>query len=142
MDFGSLVSLNTKPSEENGWKKILKDYPLENCLWIKTQGTFELQEKKKKGVFPTRDASIKVILHENHKVYYSSLECEYESFILPPTEENIRHHVQEYFREKYSLELSVRPIHDKYFEDDRPFVVCNAQIQKGRTSFRKYRKEN
>lgn len=40
------------------------------------------------------------------------------------------------------MELSVRPIHDKYFEDDAPFVVCNAQIQKGHPSFSEYRKEN
>lgn len=142
MDFGSRISLNVKPLEESGWIKILKDYPLDDCLWIKTYGEFEVQEKKKKMIFPTRDARIKVILHENHKVYYSSLECEYESFILPPTEENIRHHVQEYFRTQYNLELSVRPLHDKYFEDDRPFVVCNAQIQKGQALFAKYRKEN
>ena len=33
----------------------------------------EVQEKKQKIVFPTKDASIVVVLHENHKIYYSYL---------------------------------------------------------------------
>lgn len=130
MDFGSLVSLNNKPENLVGWEKISENYPLAGCTWFQDRGTLEVQEKKKKLVFPTKDASIIVVLHENHKIYYSSLDSKYESFILPPTEDDIRHSVQDYFREKYSLELSVRPVHDKYFADDKPFVICNAQIQK------------
>lgn len=72
MDFGSLVSINTKPSEEMGWAKIQENYPLGDCLWMKTYGNLEMQEKKKKVVFPTKDARIVVVLHENHRVYYSS----------------------------------------------------------------------
>lgn len=130
MDFGSMVSLNIKPSDDNKWKKNTKDYPLSDCLWLKTHGTLEIREKKKKTVFPTKDASIIVVLHENHRIYYSSTEGEYQSFLLPPTENDIRHAIQDFFRSKFNLELSVRPIHDKYFENDRPFVVCNAQVQK------------
>ncbi|OIO76464.1 hypothetical protein AUJ87_02855 [Candidatus Gracilibacteria bacterium CG1_02_38_174] len=142
MDFGSLVSFNIKPSDESGWEKISKNYPLDDCFWLKTQGVLEVQEKKKKRVFPTKDASIKVVLHENHRIYYSSVEGDYQPFILPPTEDNVRQRVQEYFRDSYNLEVSVRPIHDKYFENDRPFIICNAQVQKGLPSFRKYQKEN
>lgn len=130
MDFGSKVSLNTKPSSDTEWRELSKKYPLNDCLWFKTQGALEIREKKKKTIFPTKDVHIKVVLHENHRIYYSSIEREYQPFILPPTETNIRQTVQEYFRTKHHLELSVRPVHDKYFEDDEPFVVCNAQVQK------------
>lgn len=99
-----------------------------------------MQEKKKKLIFPTKDASIRIVLHENHKTYYSSSETEYQAFTLPPTEGDIRHYVQEYFRVNYGLELSVRPVHDKFFENDRPFVVCNAQVQKGEVLFPAYEK--
>lgn len=157
MDFGSLVSLNTPhpsrglPAGEpspllrgEGKKDDINppspprrrdgdevdNYPLSGCKWLETKGALEIQEKKKKQVFPTKDASIQVILHENHRIYYSSKEDKYQTFLLPPTEEDIRHFVQSYFRDRYSLEVSVRPVHDKYFEDDRPFVACNAQVQK------------
>lgn len=57
-------------------------------------------------------------------------------------EDDIRHFVQAYFRNAYHLEISVRPVHDKFFENDQPFIVCNAQIQQGIPQFREYRKEN
>lgn len=98
--------------------------------------------KKEKVVFPTKDAKIIVVLHENHKIYYSENRDSYEPLTLPPTENNVRHTVQKYFREKYSLEVSVRPVHEKYFKNDAPFMVCNAQIQSGKTDFFRYRKEN
>lgn len=142
MDFGSLVSLNNKPSDYIGWNTIRENYPLGGCKWLETEGVLELQEKKQKRVFPTKDASIIVVLHENHRIYYSSETTGYKAFILPPTEGDIRHSVQEYFRTTYSLELSVRPVHEKYFEDDKPFVVCNAQVQQGEVRFSKYQKEN
>ena len=72
MDFGSLVSLNNKPASEKEWQDIKTDYPLSLCQWVKTRGTLEVQEKKQKLIFPTKDASIIVVLHENHRIYYSS----------------------------------------------------------------------
>jgi adenine-specific DNA glycosylase len=142
MDFGSLVSSNNKPIGQEDWDNILKNYPLSGCKWVETRGVLEIQEKKKKLIFPTKDASIRVILHENHHIYYSSRDEGYEPFCLAPSEDDIRHTVQEYFRTKYHLEVSVRPVHDKYFEDDKPYMNCNAQIQKGNPLFKKYRKEN
>lgn len=118
-----------------------KNYPLAGCKWFETKGALEVQQKKKKLIFPTKDASIRVVLHENHKTYYSSRDAEYQPFELPPTEGDIRHHVQEYFRSRYGLELSVRPVHDKFFENDRPFVVCNAQVQSGEIVFGAYNKD-
>ena len=117
-------------------------YPLKECKWHRTGGALEIQEKKKKMVFPTKDASIIVVLHENHRIHFSSEKWSYHPFTLTPTEEDIRQSVQAYFREKYNLELSVRPIHKKYFENDAPFMICNAQVQKGEVGFQSYRKEN
>jgi A/G-specific adenine glycosylase len=142
MDFWTLVSHNTKPANQHAWDCLMADYPLTNCEWIKSKGEFETQEKKKKYVFPSKDARIQVVLHENHKIYYSSAENEYEPFTLPPTEENIRHFVQEYFRTRHWLELSVRPVHSKLFKNDIPYVVCNAQIQAWKAPFREYKKKS
>lgn len=138
MDFWSLVSLNNKPNMDT----ILAAYPLSDCLWARTQGGLEIQEKKQKIIFPSRDAKIVVVLHENHKIYYSSLADRYQAFVLPATEWDIRHFVQAHFRDQYKLELSVRPVHKKYFENDEPLMLCNAQIQQGTVNFPIYRKEN
>ncbi len=74
MDFGSLVSLNNKPTSEKEWESLQKNYPFSLCKWLETRGTLEVQEKKQKLIFPTKDASISVVLHENHRIYYSSSE--------------------------------------------------------------------
>ncbi len=116
-------------------------YPLSGCRWHETGGRLEVPNVKRKTVFPTKDASIVVTLHENHRIYYSSSNTEYKPFLLPPTEGDIRHAVQDYFRNKYNLELSVRPVHCKFFENNAPFVSCNAQIQKGNPIFDIYHKQ-
>lgn len=95
MDFGSLFSLNNKNGID--WKK----YPLEGCRFHGTLGSLELGQKKKQRIFPTKDASIRVVLHENHRIYYSSETGEYRPFTLPPTEGDIRHSIQSHFRDKY-----------------------------------------
>lgn len=136
MDFGSIVSLNNKSGID--WE----DYPFKDCRFYKMLGSLEIEQKKKQRVFPTKDAQIVVVLHRDHKVYYSPTNGKYEPFVLPQTEGDIRHHVQEYFRTKYNLELSVRPVHDKYFENDQPYIICNAQVQKGNPNFPQYKKEN
>ncbi len=52
-----------------------------------------------------------------------------------------RKYVQDYFREKYGLELSVRPIHKKWLTGDgKPYVVVNVQIQAGVYTFSEYTK--
>lgn len=109
---------------------VTDQYPLPECKWYKTKGALEVSKLKKKTVFPIKDASILVTLHENHRIYYSSSDIDYKPFLIPPTEGDIRHAVQEYFRARYHLELSVRPIDRKFFENNAPFVSCNAQIQK------------
>ena len=66
----------------------------------------------------------------------------YLPFILPPSlTRDTRKYVQGYFREKYRLELSVRPVHKKWIsKDGRPFIEVNAQIQTGTYEFHEYSK--
>lgn len=136
MDFASLVSVNNISGVN--WD----DYPLTECIFGKTRGVLETEKSKVRTIFPTKDAQIVVILHENHRKYYSSKRGSYSPFLLPATEGDIRHAVQEYFRENYGLEVSVRPVHTRYFRDDMPFVECRAQVQSGKVIFEEYTKEN
>ncbi|MDD2917007.1 MAG: hypothetical protein PHH70_04150 [Candidatus Gracilibacteria bacterium] len=146
MDFGSLVSLNNTPVRTSPGEHHpvfdMSTYPLSGCKWFETRGIQEISEKKQKHIFPTKDAQILVTLHQNHTLYYSSDTKVYLPFLLPPTEGDIRHSVQSYFRGQYGLEVSVRPPHAKYFQDDQPFVACNAQIQNGNNIFPVYPKND
>lgn len=120
---------------------IYDEYPLAGCKWHQTGGKLEISEPRKKTIFPTKDASIIVTLHKDHRIYYSSNNTEYKPFLLPPTEGDVRHSVQDFFRTQHHLEASVRPIDKRFFEDDMPFVHCNAQVQKGKIPFEEYKKE-
>jgi hypothetical protein len=62
---------------------------------------------------------------------------------LPPSEHrDTRRYVQDYFRDRYGLELSVRPVHQKWItKDGQPYIAVNAQIQAGDPSiFEQYTK--
>ena len=66
----------------------------------------------------------------------------YTPFVLAPSENReTRKYVQDYFRQTYGLELSVRPIHKKWLsEDGKPYIAVNAQIQAGKSTFYKWNK--
>jgi hypothetical protein len=100
-------------------------------------------EKKISVSFPTPDAQIVVILHQDHQIYYTvSIEL-YSPFILPASENrDTRKYVQDLFRDRYGLELSVRPIHKKWLSTDgKPYIAVNAQIQAGNADiFEQYSK--
>lgn len=135
MDFASLVSLNNK--SQISWE----NYPLKECLFYKTKGKKEEGKKKKWESFNTKNAYIQVVLHENHKIYFSLDKDKYSPFILLPTKEkDIREYIKNYFHINYNLELSVRPISKKWKEWDKNFVLCNAQIQTGKENFYRYEK--
>lgn len=136
MDFAAMVDLKN-PTNIN-WS----DYPIQSGKFYETRGSLEPQETKKAISFPTPDATIIVTLHENHRVYYSENIEEYEPFTLPPSlNRNTREYIKSYFREKYNLELSVRPPHKKWLsEDGRPYIAVNTQVQTGENSFAKYKK--
>ncbi len=102
----------------------------------------EIIEKKISVSFPTPDAQVVVILHQDHRIYYSLSMSEYTPFILAPSlDRDTRRYVQDYFRETYSLELSVRPVHRKWITTDgKPYIAVNAQIQAGKYEFQEYSK--
>jgi A/G-specific adenine glycosylase len=136
MDFAATVDL--KNPNHIDWEV----YPLKSGRWYETQWSLEPREVKKSVSFPIPDATVIVILHEDHTVYYSTDDRIYSPYSLPPSlHRNTREYVQSYFREHYDLELSVRPVHKKWIsKDGKPYIAVNAQIQAGKQSFREYTK--
>ena len=125
MDFAATVDL--KNPDNIDWES----YPIQSGKFYETSGTLEPREEKKSRTFPTPDATVIVILHEDHRVYYSAWWEPYTPFVLPPAlSRDTRQYVQEFFRDNYSLELSVRPVHAKWLAaDGRAYIAVNAQIQ-------------
>ncbi len=125
MDFSSLVDKN-----ELG-KIIWDEYIFQESLFYIQKGIHEPVKEKKSISFPTPDAQIKVILHQDHKEYYSENKENYTPFILNPSlTRDTRAYVQDFFRKHYGLELSVRPVHKKWISDEgKPYIEVNAQIQ-------------
>lgn len=110
-----------------------------------TQWANEIIEKKISISFPIPDAQIIVILHQDHRVYYSLSGDSYSPFILDPSlHRDTRKYVQDSFREEYWLELSVRPVHKKWLsQDGKPYIAVNAQIQAGTSEvFEQYSKDD
>jgi A/G-specific adenine glycosylase len=158
MDYASLIDLKNPSTID--WE----NYPIKSGKFYEARGSREEFEVKKSESFPTPDATVIVILHENHRIYYSPRHPEftkdpanqkhgfflrqndekiqYSPFLLPPAlSRDTRWYVQEYFRVWYGLELSVRPAHRKWIsEDGRPYLMVNAQIQTGRHDFWEYTK--
>jgi len=92
MDFASLISVNSVAQID--WEQ----YILHDCTFYQTRGSLEAAKVKTRVIFPIKDAQIMVMLHKDHTIYYSSRSTSYAPFLLPPTENDIRHDVQAYFR--------------------------------------------
>lgn len=86
-----------------------------------------------------RNARVYLWLHKDHKLYYSSNQGRFEVFVLPETY-NSRAGIKAYFKEKYSLDLAVRPPHEKRVIHDKPTLFVNAQILLGNPSFATFSK--
>jgi A/G-specific adenine glycosylase len=142
MDFAALVDL--KNPEYIDWE----NYPIRNGKFYETRWWLEPKEEKKSVSFPIPDATVIVVLHKEHKIYYSppisvipglsrnpdkkeripsehrflhtqEWQEQYVPFILPPPlHRETRGYVQEHFRSNYNLELSVRPIQKKWMSED------------------------
>jgi adenine-specific DNA glycosylase len=179
MDFAATIDLKN-PSNID-WES----YPIRSGKFYETKWSLEPIEMKKSQSFPTPDATVVVVLHKDHKVYYSDSRASvipahagiqheikdhiqwldsgtsmqwqeqilphllslithhsYLPFILPPSLiRDTRRYVQDYFREKHGLELSVRPAHKKWFSHDgKPYIAVNAQIQTGVYNFDEFSK--
>ncbi len=111
------------------------------CAYYRDGGKQESSQKPKaKSGKPKADwseAEAVVVLHENHRMYYSSLRTKYAPFVLPASY-NTRSGIKDYFQKRYGLTLAVRPVHDKRMENGRPRVFVNAQILLGTPKFRTY----
>lgn len=120
-----------------------ENYIFKESEFYKTKWINELISKKVSTSFPIPDAHIIVTLHQDHKIYYSSVRDAYLPFILAPSENrNTRKYVQDYFRDKYTLELSVRPIHKKWISEEWiAYIAVNAQVQKWSIIFGKWGKK-
>lgn len=143
MDYGATISLNNISGMD--WEK----YPFSESKFYLTRGSLEPMQLKKKSNFPSKEAYVLCILHENHKVYFSKNSLlnplpwkgkgttKFSPFLIGKNSGNPRAMIQRFFLEKYNLELSVRPPEIKSFTSrwEIPYMICYAQIQSGTHDF-------
>lgn len=87
-----------------------------------------------------REARVEVTLHENHTKYFSSAKQKYRPFFLPASH-NTRAGIKSWFRDRYGLEVSVRPPRKKSLVEDVPTLFVNAQILSGTHTFPEFPRE-
>ncbi len=120
------------------------------CVYFREKGMQETRDKKqdtkiskassRKASVNWKDARVFVILHENHRKYYSPYKTKFSPFVVPASH-NTRAGIKDWFRQKYGLELSVRPPHQKELVDGKPTIFVNAQILSGTPVFRVFPKD-
>ncbi len=66
MDFASMIDLKNPSSID--WDH----HPIPHGLFYETRGSMEPQESKVSVSFPIPDATVVVILHQDHRIYYGS----------------------------------------------------------------------
>ncbi len=129
MDYGATVSLNNV--SQINWSL----YPLSTSKFFETRGEQEPVKTKKVSDFPTKNALVFAIIHENHKVYFSDTTKTkqwFSPFFIGKNSGNPRAMIQEYFTTHHELQVSVRPPEVKsYLPDDTPYLVSYVQIQSG-----------
>lgn len=136
MDFARMI--DSKNPAEIDWNS----YPIHEGKFYETRGKMEVFTTKKQENFPIPDAKIMVILHENHKIYYSD-KPNYTPFILAASENrDTRNFVKIYFKNTFNLDVSVRPVHKKWLSKNwEPFIAVNVQIQTGQKNFYEFTKK-
>ena len=65
MDFAATLDLKNPLNIDWG------SYPIQSGVFYETRGSLEPVEVKKSLSFPIPDAEVIVILHKDHKIYYS-----------------------------------------------------------------------
>lgn len=132
MDYGAMISLNNISWID--WE----NYPFKDSQFYKTRGSIEPVKEKKKSSFPSKSADIIAVLHENHKVYFSK-DADFSPFYIGKNTGNPRALTQEYFLQKYWLEVSVRPPEVKsYNAQETPYMLCYVQVQSGKHDFHSF----
>lgn len=137
MDFGSALC-TARPKCGN--------CPLApQCAYFKSGGRGEGKrgKGKKEGgkrQLVSRTAAALIYLHEGHREYFSASEKLFKPFLLPATH-NTRVGIKAWFRERYGLELAVRPPHRVSTYRKKPVLLVNAQILLGRPAFATFEKK-
>lgn len=108
------------------------------CVYYRESGKQEAKRVVKRRTREDWSQAVAVIiLHDKHRVYYSSLRTKYAPFVLP-VGYNTRAGIKAYFEQYYGLTLAVRPPHEKRVEKGEPRIFVNAQILLGTPKFRTY----
>ena len=137
MDFGSAICAG---------RPKCKICPLSNhCVYFSQNGTQEVALKKQStsdasAKLRWKDAQAYVWLHKDHALYYSAHPHQWDVFVLPK-EYNSRAGIKAYFKEKYDLDLAVRPPHQKVSLGGVPTLFVNAQILLGEPLFATFSKD-
>lgn len=127
MDFANVVCTNRSPR--------CSTCPLQKyCVYFQTNGEREPTTFAKKSTFPMREAQTVVVLHENHKQYFSSVQERFTPFTLP-SPLNTRARIKEHFLRVHGLNISVRPPHWKGSVVEIPTQVVTAQVLSGQHRF-------
>ncbi len=137
MDFGSAICL-AKP-------KCAACPLVERCKYFKENGRGEMTTRGETStVRKSSDGRLSfgkypalVVLHENHRKYFSSLEKTYFPFQIEKAYAT-RDGIKKWFSSNFGLSVSVRPPSRKiHFRKSRDvFLVTNVQILSGSHSFR------
>ncbi len=106
------------------------------CVYYLEDGKQEVKKKRAEPVVRRdwKEAEAVVILHDKHRLYYSSKRKKYAPFILPKGY-NTRAGIKAYFETNYGLTLAVRPPHEKRAEAGKLRIFVNAQILLGTPKF-------
>lgn len=135
MDFGSAICL--------GRPKCSACPLRERCRYFREGGKQELGKTDTKKPVKERlrsdwkNARVEATLHENHQKYFSSLKTSYRPFVLDAAH-NTRAGIKQWFRERYGLEVAVRPPHDKVVISRVPTLRVNVQILSGNHDFTEF----
>lgn len=134
MDFGSALCVSRPKCEACPLKK--------SCLYYREAGKQEVPSKKpkKEKRVEGKKTEVVVVLHEKHRIYYSSRRSAYAPFILPEGYVT-RADIKAYFEKKYDLILAVRPPHAEETVKGKYRSFVNAQILLGKPEFVTFSKE-
>lgn len=133
MDFAGEVCTNRKP-------RCLLCPLREACEYVTSGGALEFKPVRRRVVnvgeekVDWKQARVILTLHREHQEYFSSNLDEYQPFTLPASV-NTRAKIKQHFRERYGLELAVRPPHRKELVEGKPTLFINAQILQGEHVF-------
>ncbi len=109
------------------------------CVYFQTHGELEETLTRQKSTFPSKSAQTVLILHREHREYFSSKTDRYEPFLLSEPL-NTRARIKAFFAREYGFELAIRPPHAKGYIDEKPTLFMNAQVLIGSHAFPSYEK--